>query len=207
MKTDIINRKTILVICALVLFVMLINYGCSTDERIFYSPSVNVYILYCEPCLSGTHLFFCKDSVENCNKNKDYLYIGGMNKSLVLHFNKDMEDAVFDRGLRKAITEKSFSRKSCNGDVIYLQGCIHNIYEIRNSVFNFMLFNPGLLPYKFPDYLSGAPFSCDAFHSESLSLFEYIRDGCIKEMEPLESKRISLLRWKIQKRKLRINDN
>ncbi len=202
MKTSIINRKTITGVCSLVLLVLL-NFGCSTDGLIFHSPSTNVYILYYQPWFSGTHIFFCKDSVSN--SNKDYLLIrNGVNKSLVVHYNQETEDVVFNSSLTSSITEKGFSRKPSNDNAIYLQGCILNIDVIRNSVFDFTMFNPGVLPYRFPDYLPRAPFQSDAFHKESLTLYDYVKDGCIKEMEPIQSKSISLLRWIILKHKLQI---
>ncbi len=202
MKTNITNQKTISGVCSLVLLVLL-NFGCSTDELIFHSPSANVYILYYQPWFSGTHIFFCKDSVSN--SNKDYLLIrNGVNKSLVVHYNQETEDVVFNSSLTSSITEKGFSRKPSNDNAIYLQGCILNIDVIRNSVFDFTMFNPGVLPYRFPDYLPRAPFQSDAFHKESLTLYDYVKDGCIKEMEPIQSKSISLLRWIILKHKLQI---
>mgnify|MGYP007016408576 FL=1 len=204
MKTNITNWKTISGLCSLVLLVLL-NFGCSTDELIFHSPSTNVYILYYQPWFSGAHIFFCKDSVSNANK--DHLLIGdGVNKSLVAHFDQDTEDVVFNSSLTTTITEKGFSRKPYNDNAIYLQGCIHNIDVIRNSVFDFMIFNPGVMPYRFPDYLPRATFQSDTFHKEPLTLYDYIKDGCIKEMEPLERKSISLLRWIILKHKLQIGE-
>lgn len=204
MKTNITNWKTISGLCSLILLVLL-NFGCSTNELIFHSPSANVYILYYQPWFSGTHIFFCKDSVSN--SDKDYLLVGnGVNKSLVVHFDQETEDVVFNSSLTTEMTGKDFSRKPHNDNAIYLQGCIHNIDVIRNSVFDFMLFNPGVLPYRFPDYLPRAQFQSDAFHKESLTLYDYIKDGCIKEMEPIQSKSISLLQWIILKHKLQIND-
>lgn len=204
MKTNITNWKTISGVCSLILLVLL-NFGCSTDELIFHSPSANVYILYYQPWFSGTHILFCKDSVNN--PDKDYLRVeNGINKSLVLHFNQETEDIVYNSSLTTEITEEGFSRKPHNDNAIYLQGCIHNIDVIRNSVFDFMLFNPGILPYRFPDYLPRVPFQSDAFHKEPLTLYDYIKDGCIKEMEPIQSKSISLLQWIILKHKLQIND-
>jgi hypothetical protein len=200
MKTNITNWKTISGVCFLILLVLL-NFGCSTDELIFHSPSTNVYILYYQPWFSGTHIFFCKDSISN--SDKDYLLVGnGVNKSLVVHFDQETEDVVFNSSLTTEMTEDGFSRKPHNDNAIYLQGCIHNIDVIRNSVFDFTMFNPGVLPYRFPDYLPRAPFQSDAFHKESLTLYDYVKDGCIKEMEPLERKHISLLRWIILKHKL-----
>lgn len=204
MKTNITNWKTISGVCSLILLVLL-NFGCSTDELIFHSPSANVYILYYQPWFSGTHILFCKDSVNN--PDKDYLRVeNGINKSLVLHFNQETEDIVYNSSLTTEITEEGFSRKPHDDNAIYLQGCIHNIDVIRNSVFDFMLFNPGVLPYRFPDYLPRVPFQSDAFHKEPLTLYDYIKDGCIKEMEPIQSKSISLLQWIILKHKLQIND-
>lgn len=204
MKTNITNWKTLSGVCSLILLVLL-NFGCSTDELIFHSPSANVYILYYQPWFSGTHIFFCKDSVSN--SNKDYLLVeNGVNKSLVVHFDQETEDVVFNSSLTTTITEKDFSCKPHDDNAIYLQGCIHNIDVIRNSVFDFMLFNPGVLPYRFPDYLPRVPFQSDAFHKEPLTLYDYIKDGCIKEMEPIQSKSISLLQWIILKQKLQIND-
>lgn len=204
MKTNITNWKTISGLCSLILLVLL-NFGCSTNELIFHSPSANVYILYYQPWLSGTHIFFCKDSVSN--SDKDYLLVGnGVNKSLVVHFDQETEDVVFNPSLTTEMTGKGFSRKPHNDNAIYLQGCIHNIDVIRNSVFDFMLFNPGVLPYRFPDCLPRAPFQSDAFHKEPLTLYDYVKDGCIKEMEPLERKSISLFRWIILKHKLQIKD-
>ena len=204
MKTNITNWKTISGVCSLILLVLL-NFGCSTDELIFHSPSANVYILYYQPWFSGTHILFCKDSVNN--PDKDYLRVeNGINKSLVLHFNQETEDIVYNSSLTTEITEEGFSRKPHNDNAIYLQGCIHNIDVIRNSVFDFMLFNPGILPYRFPDYLPRVPFQSDTFHKESLTLYDYIKDGCLKEMEPVQRKRLSLLRWIILKHQLQIND-
>lgn len=204
MKTNITNWKTISGVCSLILLVLL-NFGCSTDELIFHSPSANVYILYYQPWFSGTHILFCKDSVNN--PDKDYLRVeNGINKSLVLHFNQETEDIVYNSSLTTEITEEGFSRKPHNDNAIYLQGCIHNIDVIRNSVFDFMLFNPGILPYRFPDYLPRVPFQSDTFHKESLTLYDYIKDGCLKEMEPVQRKSLSLLRWIIIKHQLQIND-
>lgn len=204
MKTNITNWKTLSGVCSLILLVLL-NFGCSTDELIFHSPSANVYILYYQPWFSGTHILFCKDSVNN--PDKDYLRVeNGINKSLVLHFNQETEDIVYNSSLTTEITEEGFSRKPHNDNAIYLQGCIHNIDVIRNSVFDFMLFNPGILPYRFPDYLPRVPFQSDTFHKESLTLYDYIKDGCLKEMEPVQRKSLSLLRWIIIKHQLQIND-
>ena len=204
MKTNITNWKTISGVCSLILLVLL-NFGCSTDELIFHSPSANVYILYYQPWFSGTHILFCKDSVNN--PDKDYLRVeNGINKSLVLHFNQETEDIVYNSSLTTEITEEGFSRKPHNDNAIYLQGCIHNIDVIHNSVFDFMLFNPGILPYRFPDYLPRVPFQSDTFHKESLTLYDYIKDGCLKEMEPVQRKSLSLLRWIIIKHQLQIND-
>lgn len=202
MKTNITNWKTISGVCSLILLVLL-NFGCSTDELIFHSPSANVYLLYYQPWFSGTHILFCKDSVNN--PDKDYLRVeNGINKTLVLHFNQETEDIVYNSSLTTEITEEGFSRKPYNDNAIYLQGCIHNIDVIRNSVFDFMLFNPGVLPYRFPDYLPRVPFQSDAFHKESLTLYDYIKDGCLKEMEPVQRKSLSLLRWIILKYQLQI---
>ncbi len=202
MKTNITNLKTISGVCSLILLVLL-NFGCSTDELIFHSPSANVYILYYQPWFSGTHIFFCKDSVSN--SNKDYIRVrDGNNKSLVLHFNQETGDIVYNSSLTTEMTEEGFSRKPHNDNAIYLQGCIHNIDIIRNSVFDFTMFNPGVLPYRFPDYLPRATFQSDAFHKEPLTLYDYIKDGCIKEMEPIQRKSISLLRWIILKYQIQI---
>lgn len=200
MKKNITNKKTISGVCSLILLVLL-NFGCSTDDLIFHSPSANVYILYYQPWFSGTHIFFCKDSISN--SNKDYLHIwNGVNKSLVVHFGQETEDVVFNSSLTTPICEKGFSRKTYNDRAIYLQGCIHNIDIIRNSVFDFRIFNPGVLPYRFPDYLPRAQFQSDAFHKEPLTLYDYVKDGCIKEMEPIQRKSISLLQWIILKHKI-----
>ncbi len=202
MKTNIPTWKTISGVCSLILLVLL-NFGCATDELIFHSSSADVYIFYYQPWFSGPHILFCKDSVNN--PDKDYLRVeNGINKSLVLHFNQETEDIVYNSSLTTEITEEGFSHKPHNDNAIYLQGCIHNIDVIRNSVFDFMLFNPGVLPYRFPDYLPRVPFQSDAFHKESLTLYDYIKDGCIKEIEPVQRKSLSLLRWIILKYQLQI---
>ncbi len=197
-----VNKKRILYGVCVILLAVLINFGCSADEEIFHIPGKEIYISRYQPWFDGyTYLVFSKKGV--CYSQDDCLRIrNGMNKSLTLHFDQKTEDVVFNSSLTERIVKNGFSRKPISEDAVYLQGSPQDIDVVKDSIFKFMVFNPGILPFRFPEYFSDMDFPSDAFHKKPFTMYSYAYDGCIEEMIPQKSGSVSLIQWEIVKHQL-----
>ena len=201
------NKKRIIYGVCVASLAVLINFGCSADEEIFHIPEKEIYISCYQPWFDGcSYLVFSKK--EAGNPQDDCIRIrSGMNKSLTVHFDQETEDVVFNSSLTDHIVRKGFSRKPDGEDVVYLQGCPQDIDVIKDSSFKFMVFNPGILPFRFPEYFSDMAFPSDAFHKKPFTLYSYVSYGCIEKMIPQKSGKVSLFKWKIFRHQLLQNNN